>query len=126
MVAQCSCRACGIEVTGSPTLNAICHCRDCRRRTGSAFGWSTYWRDEDIVAVSGPLNKRTLEIAPPQSRWFCGACGGTVYWKSDGFPGNTGIPAGCFDDLPAAPDASYLDSKRCVWLAFDRAIEPKG
>jgi len=36
--ALCCCGACSIEVEGDPAINAICHCANCKRRTGSAFG----------------------------------------------------------------------------------------
>ena len=47
-VVHCCCRAGRIEGEGEPSLKAVCICSSCKRRTGSAFGWSAYFRNEDI------------------------------------------------------------------------------
>jgi len=36
--ATCCCGSASITVKDDPILNGICHCNDCKRRTGSAFG----------------------------------------------------------------------------------------
>lgn len=40
MKASCCCGKSTIEAEGPVRLNAICHCENCKRRTGSALGWS--------------------------------------------------------------------------------------
>jgi len=42
------CGACSIAVEGEPALNALCHCANCKRRTGCAFGWSANFSDAQI------------------------------------------------------------------------------
>src|SRR5687768_10292203 len=79
--AHCCCGACSIEVEGEPVLNALCHCANCKRRTGSAFGWSAYFADEQVTAKTG--NFGLYEITgKPQRRWFCATCGTTLLWKA--------------------------------------------
>ena len=51
--AICCCNACSIEVEDEPVLNAICHCASCKRRTGSAFGWSVHVADSQVVRRDG-------------------------------------------------------------------------
>ena len=53
--ATCCCGACSIEVEGEPDLNALCHCTNCKKRTGSAFGWSAYFADGRIRGRSGSM-----------------------------------------------------------------------
>ena len=36
--AVCCCGQATIEVEGEPAIHAVCHCDNCKRRTGSAFG----------------------------------------------------------------------------------------
>ncbi len=36
--AQCFCKAVAVTVEGDPEPQGICHCDDCKRRTGTAFG----------------------------------------------------------------------------------------
>jgi hypothetical protein len=115
VTARCCCGACSIEVEGAPLMNAICHCGNCKRRTGSAFGWSTYFADEQVVSRSGDV--RCYEIGDRrQQRFFCAACGTTLYWKIDRQPGQTGIAGGCFVDPLPAPTVSVANEGRPAWL----------
>ena len=118
MTATCCCGACTIEVSGEPLINAICHCTNCKRRTGSAFGWSVYVADEQVVAQAGEL--RCYEIAgdKAQQRWFCATCGTTLLWKIVFQPGRTGIAGGCFDESLPAPDVTVSNDGRCAWLGL--------
>ena len=103
-----------------PVLNAICNCTSCKRRTGSAFGWSAYFPDNKVVAKTGVLNVYAKEGAAGYNRFFCARCGTTLYWKSFGFlPDATGIAGGCFADDPLpAPNLSAQDKDRCAWVAL--------
>ena len=119
--ASCCCGACSITVEGEPILNGICHCDNCRRRTGSAFGWSAYFPDDRIVGREGELSVYVLDPINPQrqQRFFCPTCGATLYWKSGAFPDNTGVAAGCFPgDSLAEPGLSATDDKRLAWVAI--------
>jgi hypothetical protein len=41
------------EATGEPAPVVACHCTECQRRTGSAFGVSTiFWKEQ--VRTEGP------------------------------------------------------------------------
>lgn len=118
--AVCCCGACSIEVEGEPTLNAICNCSSCKKRTGSAFGWSAYFPDDKIVAQTGKLNVYAKDGPVGYNRYFCANCGTTLYWKSFAFlPEQTGIAGGCFVDtaLPE-PNFSAQDSTRHAWLTL--------
>ena len=55
-IAKCCCEQAGIEVEGEPELNLVCHCDSCKRATGSAFGISVYFKDEQIVRTFGETN----------------------------------------------------------------------
>lgn len=115
--ATCCCGEAAIEVFGDPTLNAVCHCDNCRRRTGSAFGWSTYFRDEQVRSKAGEISSYHLQLGD-QTRWFCQACGTTLYWKSDFWPGQTGVAGGCFVDPLPEPSLTVSNDKRRPWIAL--------
>jgi hypothetical protein len=117
-IARCCCGACSITVEGEPTLNGICHCSSCKKRTGSAFGWSAYFPDAKVLAKNGAFSVYAKDGAGGYNRFFCAKCGTTLYWKSFSFlPDQTGIAGGCFagDPLPA-PNFSANDATRCAWL----------
>ena len=118
MVAKCCCGACSIEVQGSPLIKAICHCDNCKRRTGSAFGWSVYFADAQVVRCEGEFGVYVIGD-DRQRRSFCTCCGTTLFWKANPQPGLTGVAGGCFvDDLLAEPTATVSDKTRCAWLSM--------
>jgi|SRR5271165_920267 len=116
--ATCCCGTCSIEVEGEPVLNGICHCNNCKRRTGSAFGWSAYFADAQILHKAGDLKAYVISGELAQERWFCSNCGSTLFWKSAFFmPEHTGIAAGCFTDAPLeSPSLTATNKGRCAWL----------
>ena len=117
--ASCCCGACGVEVQGDPDLNAICHCNNCKRRTGSAFGWSAYFADDRVTSRSGDFRLYEIAGANPQQRWFCAVCGSTVLWKVAWRPHETGIAGGCFVDPPLPePTVTVSNNGRCAWLGL--------
>lgn len=119
MLARCCCGACTIEVKGAPTLNGVCHCASCKQRTGSAFGWSVYFADSDVIAKTGETNVYAKDGPAGYRRHFCAACGTTLWWKSFGLlPQDTGIAGGCFVDPLPAPNLSATDNGRCAWLGL--------
>ena len=117
--ASCCCGACSVEVQGEPALNAICHCNNCKRRTGSAFGWSAYFADDRLTGRSGDFRLYEIAGANPQQRWFCAVCGSTVLWKVAFRPHQTGIAGGCFVDPPLPePTVTVSNNGRCAWLGL--------
>lgn len=58
----------------------------------------------------------------PQQRWFCSACGSTLYWKASFQPDATGIAGGCFADDPLdAPSMTVSNDGRCAWVGLPAA-----
>ncbi len=123
-IASCCCGASEPEVDAEPVMNAICHCDSCKRRTGSAFGWSAYFPDEAVLARRGPLTLYEPKSALRTQRWFCGACGTTLLWSSADFmPGHTGVAGGCFVADPlGAPTITATDAKRCAWVGLPEGL----
>ena len=113
--ATCCCKSISITLEGEPQFNGICHCDNCKRRTGSAFGWSAYFTDTQVKGMTGTA--ASYEVDEEQTRYFCAVCGTTLYWKTGLFQGLTGVAGGCFTEaaLPA-PNASYRHKNSCAWV----------
>lgn len=119
MVAKCCCGACSIKIEGQPVLNGICHCANCKRRTGGAFGWSCYFRSEGVTAVTGRFETYRIGSHNPQTRHFCAACGTTLYWTTDFMPGHHGVAGGCFRaDQIGPPSVTVSNENRCAWVGL--------
>ena len=115
--ANCCCGAAVIEVIGEPTLNGVCHCENCRRRTGSAFGWSAYFLNSQVVGRTGDFAEH--RIRDEQVRSFCVACGTTLFWTSAFMPGQTGIAGGAFIEPPLPePSLSATANKQIDWVSL--------
>jgi hypothetical protein len=128
-MAACCCEAASITVAGEPDVNAVCHCSDCKKRTGSAFGWQVYFPDAAVVGNVGALSRHLVGDPPRQERFFCSACGSTLFWKTAFLPGHTGIAAGNFADAAfPEPTITVSNDKRCAWLglpdAWSRSFTP--
>lgn len=107
----CLCGAVRYRVTNAPKRTNICHCTFCQRRTGSAFGFMAYFKQDD-VEITGSLksyehrsdeSKRVLQIE------FCPNCGTPVSMTAEIMPGARGIAGGTFDD------PSWLKIERHIW-----------
>jgi hypothetical protein len=117
--ATCCCGKCSIEVEGEPTMNALCHCCSCKRRSGSAFGWSAYFADDKVLGVAGDLKVYAISVPAPAQRSFCSNCGSTLFWKADIFPGHTGVAGGCFADAPLEePALTASNEGKCAWVGL--------
>ena len=51
--ASCSCGQLQLTVRGDPVLVAACHCLECQRRTGSAFGVQAFYPQEQVEPAKG-------------------------------------------------------------------------
>ncbi len=119
-IAECCCGSLTIEVKGEPEIHGVCHCNDCKKRTGSAFGISAYFLKENIVSNTGlAVSYQVDNELAPQQRHFCTKCGTTLYWHVDTLPNMIGIAAGCFVEEPLlSPDTTITNENKCSWLTL--------
>jgi hypothetical protein len=72
---SCLCGAVRIELSGEPYRVGICHCLDCRKKSGGIFtSWAIYPVDQ--VKVTGKTASYTRN---DYARHFCPACASPVY-----------------------------------------------
>jgi hypothetical protein len=117
-IARCACGALSATARGDPVRVSVCHCLDCKRRSGSAFAWTASY-PAGQVTVTGPC--ATFERTSDEGLWarfrFCATCGGSVFYEIERRPGMISIPAGAFAD-PAfpSPTVQVYDERACLWL----------
>jgi hypothetical protein len=124
-VARCCCGGLRAEVAGGdPTIVAACHCEQCQRRTGSAFGVSAYFPAERVRIVGeSKVFARTSDGGHRVETHFCPECGTSVYWEAAFMAGHIGIAAGAFFD-PAfpPPTVSAWERSRHPWVALEANV----
>ena len=104
----CLCGAVRYEVLGEPYQSGLCHCRTCRKLTGSAFSATANWRREQFLM--------TGKISTFEKRSFCPTCGSRLFFLlEDGVE----LFLGTLDEAPYAikPAVEVWCIRREPWLA---------
>jgi hypothetical protein len=95
----CVCGAVRFRTRGEPVRVSMCSCSWCKKRTGSAFGISVYF-DQDNVEFP-ETNLQSYRLISDAGRWieseFCMSCGTVVTWTLEFLPGKRGMAGGSFD-----------------------------
>ena len=118
--AHCCCGALRAEVSADPSLVVACHCEQCQRRTGTAFGVSAYFPADQVrITGSSKVFSRESQAGRKVEMHFCPECGTTVFWEAAFMPGHVGIAAGAFSD-PAfpPPTISAWERSKHPWISF--------
>lgn len=117
---SCLCGGVRFEVKRAVGPFELCHCRRCRKFSGSAFFAGVGVRTEDFRLVQGKDLIATYEAPilrnpPPYLASFCGRCGSPVpnpAVNSQWFE----IPAGLLDDDPGLkPDKHIFVEFKAPW-----------
>jgi hypothetical protein len=109
----CLCGDVRFETQGDPEKTALCHCRYCQLRTGSAFGVSVYFDQAAVTLRQGQTKTYTFQTESGRdfTTEFCVRCGTTVFWRLELFPGKVGVAGGAFD-----PPSFWYDVSREVFV----------
>lgn len=115
--AACLCGRISLGCRGEPVRISICHCDECRRRTGSAFGVQVRYEASATTASGDASEYVRIADSGRQSRHrFCPDCGTTVWWTMERDPGLVVVAGGTFADraLPA-PSVEVYAERRYAW-----------
>jgi hypothetical protein len=121
---SCSCGQLRVSCLGEPARISICHCLDCQKRTGSAFGYQARF-PADQVTIEGEMKafERPGDSGQTLTFRFCPLCGSTVYWTLPSQPGLIAVAVGAFAnaDFPA-PWFSVYERRRHRWVAVPPSV----
>ena len=121
--ASCRCGQLRATVTGEAVRVSVCHCLNCKKRSGSAFAVQARWPKEH-VRIEGQ-SKTFVKVADSGNRatfHFCPECGSDVYYEIDGkfddkFNDLVAIPLGAFDDpYFISPSFSVWEERKHDWV----------
>ena len=116
--ARCRCGAVTASCAGEPIRVSVCHCGNCKRRSGSAFAAQVRFPD-DAVTIEGVT--REWSSVGESSRFthrFCNRCGVAIAYRIEAMPGVTALPIGLFDDPGALPlpEYSVFEGRKLDWV----------
>ena len=83
---RCLCGQIEYEYAGELGPIAMCHCSQCRRAQGTAFGTNSPIQAAAFRFVSGRDLVREFESTPGKKRAFCRECGSPLYSRLDSKP----------------------------------------
>ena len=113
-LATCACGQLTASCSDDPTSVSLCHCLQCQRRTGTAYGIAGFFQRENVtVAGERKAYIRASDSGYPVTFYFCPHCGSTVYWKPDRKPEMVAVAVGAFADptFPAPSQAVYSEHR---------------
>lgn len=119
-LATCRCARLTVACSVEPMQVSVCHCLECQRRTGSAFGVQARF-PRTAVTVEGAY--RTYERVGEGGLWaryhFCPDCGSTVFYENEDVPEAFAIPVGSFADpgFPS-PTRSIFEKRKHEWVTI--------
>jgi hypothetical protein len=95
----CQCGALRYEVRQAPLSLYVCHCTECQRQSGSAFGLSLLVA-RDAIAVSGTAKRwrRRLDSGYAIECVFCPECGTRLWHEPERNPAGAVVKPGTLDD----------------------------
>ena len=123
--ASCACGQLHLECRGEPASVALCHCRDCQRRTGSAYGVAAFF-SRGAITVSGRFTdfERPADSGHRVLHHFCPSCGSTVFWEPSRKPGMIAVAIGAFADPSFPPPGkAVFEEHRHAWATVQLGPE---
>ena len=118
----CQCGAVRYEVKGDPIMVVVCHCTDCQRHSGSAFGMSMIVPREAFRLLRGDLKKfvRKADSGLCDSCAFCPECGTRIYQEPEAISGMVSVKPGTLDDTSfVRPTLQTWTARKQPWLKLN-------
>lgn len=125
-IATCRCGSLKAECAEEPLRVSVCHCRECQRRTGSAFSAQARF-PVGSVTVKGEMSTfvRTADSGSRLTYQFCPSCGSTIAYEIDQWPDVIAVPLGAFgDEAFPSPAYSIYERRKRPWVSIaDDGVE---
>jgi hypothetical protein len=104
---SCLCRQVMFSINGPVIDMGNCHCTECRKAYGSAFGTIAVCRREQFKYIKGQDLISFYQQTERVTRYFCKSCGSPLPMVEDWDP-LVGIPAGLLDDDPGQTPSQHI------------------
>jgi len=124
--ASCRCGQLCASVTGDPVRVSVCHCLNCKKRSGSAFAVQARWPVEQVTIEGRSKSfKKVADSGNSATYHFCPECGSDVHYENHGkFDGLVAIPLGAFDDpYLLTPTFSVWEKRKHDWVDIAGEVE---
>jgi hypothetical protein len=119
----CQCGRVRYRITTNPLFLVACHCTECQRQSGSAFGLSLIV-PQDGIAIEGELKmfERSSDSGRLLKCYFCPECGTRIYHQPSYAP-VANVRAGTLDDTSGLePKMHAWVSSKQPWVAIPEGV----
>lgn len=112
----CQCGAVRYELSGEPLKLVVCHCRECRKQSASAFGVSLFVLRENLRLTHGSpkLWSRPTDSGHTLECAFCPTCGSRLWHQRVGAAETISIKGGSLDDPIDLSSAVHIWTSRML------------
>lgn len=115
MKGSCLCGEVAYEIGDRITGINYCHCTQCRKASGSAFGTSAGVPRQNFTLSRGHQYLSAYQSTPDKKRFFCRNCGSPIYSDRQGSD-TVYIRLGTLDDEPGrAVDVHIHVASKASW-----------
>ena len=123
---QCLCGAIKYEFLSDPAAAVVCHCKNCQRKSGSAFATIAGVPKADFQMTGKPklyLDNDT-DSGNTVERYFCGNCGSPIYSAVPAQdPDNIYLNTGTMEDTGGFSPAYHVwTSTKQDWVALSEDV----
>lgn len=117
----CLCGGVRYEVEGPLALVQICHCEQCRKAQGSAFGANMPVATSAVRWLQGEDLMREHRASPAKRRVFCGTCGSPLFSQRDDTPETLRLRVGSLDGDGADLEIGFhiQTASKAAWCPID-------
>lgn len=121
---SCLCGAVRYEISGSEGRFWHCHCRRCRKATGTGHASNVLLKPDSVDWVAGEELLKVYKV-PDAKRFaavFCGVCGSLMPRVAPDMSIAV-VPAGTLDNDPGLrPEARIFQGSKAAWSCDDSEI----
>lgn len=118
----CQCGALRYQIVAPPLMIYACHCANCQRISGSAFGLATTITETSLEFTTGEPKKVTWQSDSGNERYgtFCGRCGCRIAHGQTPSNGFLSLRAGTFDDPSWIVPSGHIWTRSAQpWFEFN-------
>ena len=129
---RCACNEVEYLITDEPLFTQACHCKNCKKSTGSSYVIHTMIFEEDLI-VKGKVDASELPTGSGKGyrAFFCIKCGVYLYCKYNVAKGRIAIRTTTLDS-PIIPEAHIFIKDKDPWIeivnkeiCFDKMYDRK-
>lgn len=116
---RCLCGHYRFTAEGTPIWVATCHCESCRRATGAPLVPYVGYPDERVRFA--PAEPPFFTSSPGVARGYCEQCATPLYYRADGYPGETHLFRSNFEQPTAFTPTrhTFYDGREADMEVYD-------